>query len=106
MKRNLEILANEKFDVIVIGGGIYGAFVAWDSALRGLSVVLIEKEDFGHATSSNSLKIIHGGLRYLQDVNLNRARTMAVEKSTWLLHAIYVKFSFLQVLFFNRHIQL
>jgi len=84
MKRDLDILSNQKFDVIVIGGGIYGACVAWDSALRGLSVALIEKEDFGHATSSNSLKIIHGGLRYLQDANLIRARAMAFEKSIWL----------------------
>ena len=62
MKRNLERLANHTFDVLVIGGGIHGAIAAWDAALRGLSVALIERGDFGCATSQNSLKIIHGGL--------------------------------------------
>src|SRR6266540_4076792 len=84
MKRNLERLANQTFDVLVIGGGIHGAVVAWDATLRGLSVALIERRDFGSATSQNSLKIIHGGLRYLQDGNLPRIRTMARERTTWM----------------------
>src|SRR5215204_4649431 len=84
MKRNLEILATQTFDVLVIGGGIHGAVAAWDAALRGLSVALIERGDFGCATSQNSLKIIHGGLRYLQDGNLSRIRTMARERATWM----------------------
>jgi glycerol-3-phosphate dehydrogenase len=84
MKRNLEKLANQIFDVLVIGGGIHGAVAAWDAALRGLSVALIERGDFGSATSQNSLKIIHGGLRYLQDGNLSRIRTMARERTTWM----------------------
>ena len=63
MKRDLNQLASQKFDLLVIGAGIYGACVAWDAALRGLSVALIDQGDFGNATSSNSLKIIHGGLR-------------------------------------------
>lgn len=84
MKRNLEKLANQTFDVVVIGGGIHGAVAAWDAALRGLSVALIERGDFGSATSQNSLKIIHGGLRYLQDGNLARIRTMARERTTWM----------------------
>ena len=62
MKRNLERLANQKFDVLVVGGGIHGAITAWDAALRGVSVALIERGDFGSGTSQNSLKIIHGGL--------------------------------------------
>ena len=49
-----------------------GAVTAWDAALRGFSVALIERGDFGGATSQNSLKIIHGGLRYLQDGNLSK----------------------------------
>ena len=77
MKRNLERLADHKFDILVIGGGIHGAITAWDAALRGLSVGLIERGDFGSGTSQNSLKIIHGGMRYLQDGNLSRIRTMA-----------------------------
>jgi glycerol-3-phosphate dehydrogenase len=84
MKRDLERLANHTFDVLVIGGGIHGAIAAWDAALRGLSVALIERSDFGSATSQNSLKIIHGGLRYLQDGSLARVRTMARERTSWM----------------------
>lgn len=84
MKRNLERLANQTFDVLVVGGGIHGTVAAWDAALRGLTVALIEREDFGSATSQNSLKIIHGGLRYFQDGNLNRIRMMARERTTWM----------------------
>jgi glycerol-3-phosphate dehydrogenase len=84
MKRNLDRLAGHAFDLLVIGGGIHGAVAAWDAALRGLSVALIERGDFGSATSQNSLKIVHGGLRYLQDGNLFRIRTMARERTTWM----------------------
>jgi glycerol-3-phosphate dehydrogenase len=84
MKRNLANLSSRQFDILVIGGGIHGALAAWDAALRGLSVALIERGDFGGATSQNSLKIIHGGLRYLQDGNLSRIRTMARERTTWM----------------------
>jgi glycerol-3-phosphate dehydrogenase len=84
MKRNLERLANQKFDVLVVGGGIHGAITAWDAALRGVSVALIERGDFGSGTSQNSLKIIHGGLRYLQDGNLSRIRMMVRERTTWM----------------------
>jgi len=84
MKRNLERLANHKFDILVIGGGIHGAITAWDAALRGVSVGLIERGDFGSGTSQNSLKIIHGGLRYLQDGNLSRIRMMVRERTTWM----------------------
>ena len=84
MKRNLERLANQTFDVLVIGGGIHGAITAWDATLRGVSVALIERGDFGSGTSQNSLKIIHGGLRYLQDGNLSRIRMMARERTTWM----------------------
>lgn len=84
MKRDLEKLANQKFDVLVVGGGIHGAITAWDAVLRGLSVALIERGDFGSGTSQNSLKIIHGGLRYLQDGNLSRIRMMTRERTTWM----------------------
>jgi glycerol-3-phosphate dehydrogenase len=84
MKRNLERLANQKFDVLVVGGGIHGAITAWDAALRGVSVALIERGDFGSGTSQNSLKIIHGGLRYLQDGNLSRIRMMVRERTAWM----------------------
>jgi glycerol-3-phosphate dehydrogenase len=84
MQRDLQQLANQSFDLLVIGAGIYGSFVAWDAALRGLSVALIDKGDFGNATSANSLKIIHGGLRYLQDLNPIRMRRMVSERKAWL----------------------
>lgn len=84
MKRNLAQLTSHTYDVLVIGGGIYGACVAWDGALRGLSVALVERDDFGGATSANSLKIIHGGLRYLQDGNLGLVRQMSRERQNWL----------------------
>ena len=82
MIRNLSQLQGRKFDVLVVGGGIYGVCTAWDAALRGLSVALVEKGDFGSATSSNSLKIIHGGLRYLQHADLKRVRESTAERRT------------------------
>lgn len=68
----LERLATERFDVLVIGGGITGAGIALDAATRGLSVALVERDDFASGTSSKSSKMVHGGLRYLQqgDVRL------------------------------------
>jgi glycerol-3-phosphate dehydrogenase len=81
MKRALSELVNHRHDVLVIGGGIYGACIAWDAVLRGLSVALVEKADFGSATSANSLKIIHGGLRYLQHGDLKRMRESTREQT-------------------------
>jgi glycerol-3-phosphate dehydrogenase len=66
MRRNLDALAAEVFDLLVIGGGITGAGAALDAALRGLRVALIDKGDFASGTSSVSSKLIHGGLRYLE----------------------------------------
>ena len=85
MRRDIGELADSHFDVLVIGGGIYGAFIAWDAALRGLKVALIEKNDFGSATSSNSLKIMHGGLRYLQHADFKRMRESIMERRA-LMH--------------------
>lgn len=65
MKRNLNNLANNNFDLLIVGGGITGAFLAHDAVLRGLSVALVEKNDFGAFTSSASSKLLHGGIRYL-----------------------------------------
>ena len=70
------------FDLCVVGGGIAGAAVAWDAALRGLRVALIEREDFGGATSSGCFKIIHGGLRYLQHFDLARLYQSMQEQRT------------------------
>jgi glycerol-3-phosphate dehydrogenase len=74
VKRDLARLAGGTFDVLVVGGGIHGAAAARAAASRGLSTALIEQQDFGHATSANSLKIIHGGLRYLQRLDLPKIR--------------------------------
>src|ERR1700677_365743 len=63
---SLRRLADEQFDVLVIGGGITGAGVALDAASRGLKTALVEKRDFASGTSSKSSKMVHGGLRYLQ----------------------------------------
>src|SRR5579885_3864762 len=66
MKRTLESLTDETFDLLILGGGITGAGVALDAALRGLRVALIDKGDFASGTSSASSKLVHGGLRYLE----------------------------------------
>lgn len=72
MRRNLSDLNNKIFDLIIIGGGIHGAALAWRASRQGLSVCLIEKNDFAEGASANSQKIIHGGLRYLQSMNFKR----------------------------------
>lgn len=64
--RSLARLAAEEFDVVVVGGGITGAGVALDAASRGLRTALVEREDFASGTSSKSSKMVHGGLRYLE----------------------------------------
>ena len=55
MKRDQSIFTNKIYDLLIVGGGIYGACIAWDATLRGLSVALVDKGDFGHATSANEL---------------------------------------------------
>jgi glycerol-3-phosphate dehydrogenase len=84
VKRNLTRLAGRIHDLLVVGGGIHGAWVAWDAALRGLSVALIERYDFGAATSANSLRMVHGGLRYLARGDLRRMRESIAERSALL----------------------
>lgn len=64
---NLKKLKTEKFDILIIGGGITGAGVARDAALRGLKVALVEANDYAFGTSSRSSKLIHGGIRYLEN---------------------------------------
>ena len=90
MQRDLAGLTNENFDVVVIGGGIYGACIARDAAYRGLSVALVERGDFGHATSHNSLRLIHGGLRYLQHLDFRRVRQSIGEQNFWLRAAPHI----------------
>ena len=66
MKRTVDALKDEAFDILILGGGITGAGVALDAALRGFRVALIDKGDFASGTSSVSSKLVHGGLRYLE----------------------------------------
>src|SRR6187397_651396 len=73
-------LADEPFDVLVVGGGITGAGVALDAATRGYSVALVEKADFASGTSSRSSKLVHGGLRYLQHFDLGLVREALLER--------------------------
>ncbi len=80
MIRDLPRLAERKFDVLVVGGGIYGLTIAYDAAQRGLTVALIDRGDFGAATSFNHLKTIHGGLRYLQSGDFRRMRESIRER--------------------------
>jgi glycerol-3-phosphate dehydrogenase len=84
VQRDPSPLEGTHFDVAVIGGGICGAAAAWDAAQRGLSAVLLERGDFGEATSANSLKVVHGGIRYLQHVDIARVRESSRERSALL----------------------
>jgi glycerol-3-phosphate dehydrogenase len=77
---NLDALAAGDFDLLVIGGGITGAGVARDAALRGLRTALVERTDFGAGTSSRSSKLIHGGVRYLQQGEIGLVREAAAER--------------------------
>jgi glycerol-3-phosphate dehydrogenase len=74
-------MERDSFDLVVVGGGITGAGVALDAASRGYSVALVEKSDFAAGTSSRSSKLIHGGLRYLQNFDLGLVREALLERS-------------------------
>src|SRR5262245_38583059 len=80
MQRDLRRLADTRFDLIIIGAGFYGALAAWDATLRGLSVALIDRGDFGGATSFNNHKTLHGGLRSLQSMNFTQMRLFIRER--------------------------
>ncbi|HDL18415.1 MAG TPA: glycerol-3-phosphate dehydrogenase [Bacteroidetes bacterium] len=87
MRGNVAIPDQKKYNVIIIGGGINGAGIALDAALRGLSVLLLEKSDFGSATTSASTKLIHGGLRYLEYFELPLVRESLHERERLLKNA-------------------
>jgi glycerol-3-phosphate dehydrogenase len=80
--RDVAQLTATTFDLLVVGGGIYGLTIACDAAARGLSVAVIERDDFGGGSSFNHLRTIHGGLRYLQTLDLARARESIRERRT------------------------
>ncbi|MEQ1722207.1 MAG: glycerol-3-phosphate dehydrogenase/oxidase [Pseudobdellovibrio sp.] len=81
---NLQKLKNEKFDLLIIGGGVTGAGVARDAALRGLKVALVEANDFSVGTSSRSSKLVHGGIRYLENFEFHLVFEALSERSKLL----------------------
>ncbi len=83
MRRDLRRLANDEFDLLVIGGGATGVCVARDAALRGLHVALVEANDFAHATSAHNSKLVHGGLRYLRNLEFGLVRESLRERRIW-----------------------
>jgi glycerol-3-phosphate dehydrogenase len=84
MQRDIRGLKEKTFDLLVIGGGIYGAWIAWEGVSRGLSVALIEKNDFCSATSAQTNKIIHGGIRYIKHGDIKRIRESVAERRALL----------------------
>jgi glycerol-3-phosphate dehydrogenase len=80
MKRDMNRLSDGPFDVLVVGGGIYGAWTAYDASLRGLKVALIDKSDWASGASSASSKLIHGGLRYLEQFHFGMVRRSLDER--------------------------
>src|ERR1700728_1772049 len=80
----IRALVNTELQVLVVGGGVVGAGVALDAATRGLSVGLVEARDFASGTSSRSSKLIHGGLRYLEQLNFTLVREALTERSLLL----------------------
>lgn len=83
MKRDLKAMSATEYDLVIVGGGITGASTAWDAALRGLKVALLEKDDFAHATTSGSSKLVHGGLRYLVNGEFRLVRESLRERRIW-----------------------
>lgn len=84
MRRDLAALADGDFDLVVIGGGMFGAAAALDAAQRGLRVALVERGDFCGATSAHSFKMLHGGIRYLQHADVHRIRQSAAARAAFL----------------------
>jgi glycerol-3-phosphate dehydrogenase len=96
MQRDLTRLTGRVHDLVVVGGGIHGACIAWDAAQRGLAVALVERYDFGSGTSASSLRIVHGGLRSLTRGSFsamrqsNRERSALLRIAPWLVEPLPV----------------
>lgn len=84
IERDIDAAAQRDYDAIIVGGGIYGVMLLAEATRRGMQALLIEKDEFGSATSMNNLRIVHGGLRYLQTLHLTRHRE-SVEERRWFL---------------------
>ncbi len=89
-KNIINSLANKKFDLLIIGGGITGAGIALDAASRGLNVALFEKKDFAFGTSSRSTKLVHGGLRYLKNLEFGLVHEVGTERSIVHKNAMHI----------------
>ncbi len=87
MVRDPGRLARQNFDLLVIGGGIVGAGIAWDAALRGISCALVEQGDFAGGTSSKTTKLIHGGIRYLEQLEFKLVHQSIRERKLLLQQA-------------------
>jgi len=81
MKRPSSSDIDQHYDLLVCGGGIYGAWTAYDAALRGLKVIIIEQNDWCSGTSSASSKLVHGGLRYLEILDLDMVKKSLIERT-------------------------
>lgn len=94
LKRDFDAVSAETYDVVVVGGGIIGAGIARDAALRGLRTLLLDKEDFAYGTTSRSSRLIHGGLRYLKQLELGlvhqdlREREILLHIAPHLVHPL------------------
>src|SRR5437588_5269786 len=88
--QNLSLLASERFDVLVIGGGVTGAGVALDAAARGYKVALVEKVDFASGTSSKSTKLAHGGIRYLPQFDFALVHEALIERGLMFQNAPFL----------------
>lgn len=85
-----ETIANQEFDLLIIGGGITGCGIALDAALRGIKTLLVEKNDFASGTSSRSTKLIHGGLRYLKQLELKLVKDVGSERAIVYNNALHI----------------
>jgi len=86
IKRDVAAAARQSYDLIIIGGGAYGALAAWEASRRGLRSLVLEQSDFGGATTWNSTRFVHGGLRYLQTFDLARSRQSIRQRRWYFRH--------------------
>ena len=89
-EKTIEMMQSTEFDILIVGGGITGAGIARDAALRGYSVGLVEKDDFGYGTSSGSSKLVHAGLRYIGQKEFRLVREASIERKKILEMAPHI----------------
>ena len=86
INRDPDAATRSRYDLVVVGGGVHGIALTLEAARRGLRALLVERHDFGSQTSWNSLRIIHGGLRSLQRLDIRQFREMVEERRWWFRH--------------------